>query len=60
MQKLVNEIEQLKDSQKNYVCLKTTFNEMEKRCVKYQKGEIDAKKQLTAYKEFVVSKFKIK
>lgn len=50
--------EQMEDSQSNengYSILKNSFNEIEKRCVKHQKSEIEVKKQLTVYKEFVVS-----
>jgi chromosome segregation ATPase len=36
-----------------YLTLKNSFNEIEKRCVKHQKSEIEVKKQLTVYKEFV-------
>jgi len=33
--------------------LKDSISEIEKRCVKHQKSEIEVKKQLTVYKEFV-------
>jgi hypothetical protein len=42
-------------NQDGYLTLKNSFNEIEKRCVKHQKSEIEVKKQLTVYKEFVVS-----
>jgi hypothetical protein len=56
LEALRKEFEQTKETQNDYVALKTSFNEIEKRCVKHQKSEIDVKKQLTVYKEFVVSK----
>ncbi|CAF2418933.1 unnamed protein product [Rotaria sp. Silwood2] len=55
-----NEIESLKgqfnemnSSQQAYMALKTSFTEIEKRCVKHQKSEIEVKRQLAAYKDFV-------
>jgi hypothetical protein len=44
LEALRKEFEQTKETQNDYVALKTSFN------------EIDVKKQLTVYKEFVVSK----
>ncbi len=38
-----------------YTILKTSFNAIEKRCVKHQKSEIDLKRQLIIYQKFVVS-----
>ena len=58
MEKLHHELEQSKDNQNDYMILKNSFNEIEKRCVKHQKSEIEVKKQLTVYKEFVVSQKK--
>lgn len=55
MQILRQEIEDGQNNQSSYSILKNSFNEIEKRCVKHQKSEIEVKKQLTVYKEFVVS-----
>lgn len=52
---LRKELDQSQGMNSDFSILKNSFNEIEKRCVKHQKGEIDVKKQLTAYKEFVVS-----
>ncbi len=52
---LRQELEDAQGKQSGYVTLKNSFNEIEKRCVKHQKSEIEVKKQLTVYKEFVVS-----
>jgi len=41
--------------QQVYMALKTSFTELEKRCVKHQKTEIEVKRQLTSYQSFVVS-----
>ena len=57
MEKLQKELKQVKDNQNDYMILKNSFNEIEKRCVKHQKSEIEVKKQLTVYKEFVVSNY---
>jgi hypothetical protein len=35
--------------------LKASYSEIEKRCVKHQKSEIEAKRQLTVYQDFIVS-----
>ncbi|CAF0936499.1 unnamed protein product [Rotaria sordida] len=55
-----NEIESLKSRlnemsscQQAYMTLKTSFTEIEKRCVKHQKSEIEVKRQLTVYKDFI-------
>jgi hypothetical protein len=52
-----NELDKLRQesngNQDGYLTLKNSFNEIEKRCVKHQKSEIEVKKQLTVYKEFV-------
>lgn len=47
------ELDETKSNEQNYNQLKISFNEIEKRCVKHQKSEIEVKKQLTAYKEFI-------
>jgi hypothetical protein len=55
-----NEIETLRarlndskiDSQA-YQALKASYSEIEKRCVKHQKSEIEAKRQLAVYQEFI-------
>jgi hypothetical protein len=52
---LRHELEQSEGLHNDYMTLKSSFNEIEKRCVKHQKSEIEVKKQLTVYKEFVVS-----
>ncbi len=56
METIRKEFEQSKEHQNDYVVLKNSFNEIEKRCVKHQKSEIEVKKQLTVYKQFVVSR----
>jgi hypothetical protein len=43
-------------SQQAYTNFKSSFTEIEKRCVKHQKGEIDAKRQLSIYQTYVVSR----
>ncbi|CAF1054697.1 unnamed protein product [Rotaria sordida] len=53
LEKLQNELEQMKEIQNDYMILKNSFNEIEKRCVKHQKSEIEVKKQFAVYKEFV-------
>ena len=55
MRSLRQEIEDSHGNQNSYSILKNSFNEIEKRCLKHQKSEIEVKKQLTVYKEFVVS-----
>ncbi len=55
MEILRHELEQSEGLHNDYMTLKSSFNEIEKRCVKHQKSEIEVKKQLTVYKEFVVS-----
>ena len=50
-------MEQVKENQTDYMILKNSFNEIEKRCVKHQKNEIEVKKQITVYKEFIVSNY---
>jgi len=55
LETLYQELEQAKGNENSYMTLKNSFNEIEKRCVKHQKSEIEVKKQLTVYKEFVVS-----
>ncbi len=55
MEILRAELNEKESDQQAYVVLKTSFTEIEKRCVKHQKSEIEVKKQLTVYKEFVVS-----
>ncbi len=60
METLRNELEQSKEHPNDYLALKNAFNEIEKRCVKHQKSEIEVKKQLTTYKEIVVSEYLIK
>jgi chromosome segregation ATPase len=50
---LRHELEQSEGLHNDYMTLKSSFNEIEKRCVKHQKSEIEVKKQLTVYKEFV-------
>ncbi len=47
------------DSQ-SYQTLKVSYSEIEKRCVKHQKSELDAKRQLSVYQEFIVSYYLIK
>ncbi len=55
MEILRQELEEAKANKSGYTALKNSFNEIEKRCVKHQKSEIEVKKQLTVHKEFVVS-----
>lgn len=47
---------QLKDnhgSEQTYAAMKTTIVQIEKRCVKHQKSEIEVKRQLNTYRDFV-------
>jgi hypothetical protein len=37
------------------MALKPSYDELEKRCVKHQNNEIEAKQQLTSYQVFIVS-----
>ncbi|CAF3272865.1 unnamed protein product, partial [Rotaria sp. Silwood2] len=53
LEKLRKEFEEINESQNDYMILKNSFNEIEKRCVKHQKSEIEVKKQFAIYKEFV-------
>lgn len=53
MDSIRKELDEAKVNEQNYNQLKISFNEIEKRCVKHQKSEIDVKKQLTAHKEFI-------
>jgi len=46
-------VRQEEEPSNGYLTLKNSFNEIEKRCVKHQKSEIEVKKQLTVYKDFV-------
>ncbi|CAF1411568.1 unnamed protein product [Adineta steineri] len=50
---LRKELEYSKGNSNDLIILKNSFNEIEKRCVKHQKSEIEVKKQLTAYKEYI-------
>jgi chromosome segregation ATPase len=52
---LQNQLNETNLSQQAYVTLKNSFTEIEKRCVKHQKSEIEVKRQLSVYKTFVVS-----
>jgi len=47
LETLRKELEQSKEGHNGYTTLKNSFNEIEKRCVKHQKSEIEVKKQLT-------------
>jgi hypothetical protein len=40
---------------KQYELLKTSFIEIEKRCIKHQKCEIEVKRQLAVCQNFIVS-----
>jgi len=53
MKALRRELEETHGDQTGYHTLKSSFHEIEKRCVKHQKSEIEVKKQLTVYKDFV-------
>jgi chromosome segregation ATPase len=39
--------------QQAYMALKISCDEIKKRCLKYQKGEVEAKRQLTGYQSFI-------
>ncbi|UJR14228.1 hypothetical protein I4U23_001220 [Adineta vaga] len=51
---LRKELQQTQGNTNDFTLLKNSFNEIEKRCVKHQKSEIEVKKQLTTYKELIV------
>ncbi|CAF2133636.1 unnamed protein product [Rotaria magnacalcarata] len=53
LERLGKEFEQFKGNQNDLMILKNSFNEIEKRCIKHQKSEIEVKKQCAVYKEFV-------
>jgi hypothetical protein len=53
LEALQKELEESKEIHSGHMALKHSFNEVEKRCVKHQKSEIEVKKQLTVYKEFI-------
>jgi len=53
LETLRKELEESKEIHNGHIALKQSFNEIEKRCVKHQKSEIEVKKQLTVYKEFI-------
>lgn len=52
---LRHELEEMKLGQEAYNALNSSFTEIKKRCVKHQKSELEVKRQLVAYKEFIVS-----
>jgi len=47
------ELAEIKLNHHTHSSLKMTLNEVEKRCVKHQKAEIEAKRQLNGYQQFV-------
>jgi chromosome segregation ATPase len=49
----VNELKEKNIDQKAYMTLKTSFTEVEKRCVKHQKSEVEVKRQLAGYQSFI-------
>jgi hypothetical protein len=55
MEILRAELNEKESDQQAYVVLKTSFTEIEKRCVKHQKTEIEVKRQLGVYQNFIVS-----
>jgi chromosome segregation ATPase len=50
---LRTELNEKDSDQQAYMALKTSFTEIEKRCVKHQKTEIEVKRQLTGYQSFI-------
>jgi hypothetical protein len=50
---LRNELKEKNIDQKAYMTLKTSFTEVEKRCVKHQKSEVEVKRQLAGYQSFI-------
>jgi hypothetical protein len=55
LEALRSELDETNSRQEAYTILKNSFTEIEKRCVKHQKSEIEVKRQLGAYQDFVVS-----
>jgi chromosome segregation ATPase len=53
MEILRAELNEKESDQQAYVVLKTSFTEIEKRCVKHQKTEIEVKRQLGVYQNFI-------
>ncbi|CAF0738659.1 unnamed protein product [Adineta ricciae] len=54
LEALRKELENSRGDSNDFALLKNSFSEIEKRCVKHQKSEIEVKKQLTVYKEQIV------
>jgi hypothetical protein len=55
LEALRNELNETNSRQEAYTILKNSFTEIEKRCVKHQKSEIEVKRQLVVYQDFIVS-----
>jgi len=47
------QLNDMNSSQQAYMALKTSFSEIEKRCVKHQKSELEAKRQLVAHNKSI-------
>jgi chromosome segregation ATPase len=50
---LRTELNEMNSTQQAYMNLKASFIEIEKRCVKHQKSEVETKRQLSVYQGFV-------
>jgi hypothetical protein len=53
IESLQTQINEINLGQQAYAILKNSFTEVEKRCVKHQKSEIEVKRQLSVYQNFV-------
>jgi DNA repair exonuclease SbcCD ATPase subunit len=53
LETLRTELAELKSNQQTCTGLKISLGEVEKRCVKHQKAELESKRQLTGYQRFV-------
>jgi chromosome segregation ATPase len=53
IERLRTQLEEMICNEQAYMALKTSYTEIEKRCVKHQKSEIEVKRQLSVYKGFV-------
>jgi hypothetical protein len=42
-------------NQRDYMLLKTSYDELLKRCIEYQQNEIEVKRQLAFYENHIVS-----
>jgi DNA repair exonuclease SbcCD ATPase subunit len=47
------ELKEMSSTQQDYMSLKTSVTQLEKLCVKHQKSELEVKRQISVYKNFV-------